>query len=151
MQVMRSACLETHEMWCGEFSVRVVIAVVVGVQAAEECRLLLIMRIAPLKRKAIVTAKWSELLVLMDEFFTMWTRLKYWTSRTIRWWAACFDGWFFHCVDLLKDENHYVMSCLFSIGEFSTMWGSLELSIKSPSVSSPILSFSGIHKVRKFY
>jgi hypothetical protein len=31
------------------------------------------------------------------------------------------------------------------------MWGSLELSIKSPSVSSPILSFSGIHKVRKFY
>jgi hypothetical protein len=53
MQVMRSACLETHEMWCGEFSVRVGIAVVVEVQAAEECRLLLIMRIAPLKSKAM--------------------------------------------------------------------------------------------------
>ncbi len=26
---MKSACLETHEMWCGEFSVRVGIAVVV--------------------------------------------------------------------------------------------------------------------------
>jgi hypothetical protein len=53
VQVMRSACLETHQMWCGEFSVRVVIAVVVEVQAAEECRLLLIMRIAPLKSKAM--------------------------------------------------------------------------------------------------
>jgi hypothetical protein len=62
-------------MWCGEFSVRVVIAVVVEVQAAEECT---DHENSSFEKQsnAIVTAKSSELLVLMDEFFTMWTRLK---------------------------------------------------------------------------